>query len=226
MTPTSCSHCGTPLPEGAAGHHQPDQCEACFSPTPNGQEPAAAGPVDRPKPPPPWARGARGVAAANALPAPPAPPAPSGPTSTPGLATRVRLFDGALIGLAAAAVAGVIWWGAVSVTERLIVYPAIVLGLLVGQSVLIGARRGGALPGLLAAGFTLVSLAVAQYFIERSLAISTRGAQDLPLWLGLSDARDIVRSSVQGEPINGAFWLLAAVFAAVSAGSSTRRPVV
>lgn len=142
------------------------------------------------------------------------------------MVTKVRPLDGVLVGIAAAALAGLAWWASVAFTENLFVYAAIIVGVVVGQGVLVGSRRGGIVPALLAGVFTLAALVVAQYFIERSLAISTFGAKDLPLWMGLSTAVDVVRSSVDGDPKIGLFWALSVVAALVSAGSRSRRPVL
>lgn len=138
---------------------------------------------------------------------------------------KVRLGDSALVGLGAAAAAGGLWWAVVAFTERQFVYGAIAVGLLVGHGVLIGARQGGPVPGLLAATFTLASLAVAEYFIQRSLAISKEGF-DLPLWTDLTFATDVVSDGIERRPIIGLFWGIAAIAALLTAGMPSRRPSV
>ena len=105
------------------------------------------------------------------------------------------------------------------------VYGAIAVGLLVGHGVLIGARKGGPVFGVLAAVFTLLSLAVAEYFIQRSLAIS-KESYDIPLWTDFGFAVDVVREAVRGHAATGLFWGIAAVVALVTAGSSNRTPSV
>lgn len=212
MTPTSCSHCAAPLPAVPADHRHPDWCAACAARASGAVEPPPALP-----PSPPTGAGTWG----GGSPAPTAPPV----TGMGAMVTRTRLLDGALVGLAAAALAGVAWWAAAATTERFFVYAAILVGVIVGQGVLIGARRGGVLPGLAAAVLTLAALVVAQYFIDRSLTVSA-GAEAVPLWLGLSTAYDVVKGGVEAEPINGLFWLLAAGVAALAAGSRSRRPVL
>lgn len=141
------------------------------------------------------------------------------------MVVRRRLGEGLVVGLAAAVLAGTAWWASVFFTERLIVYAAIVVGIVVGQGVLIGARKGGAVPAVVAGLLTLAALLVAQYFIERSLAIANFGA-DIPLWLGFGTAREIVTDSVDGDPLIGLFWLVSAFAAIISAGAPSRRPVV
>lgn len=169
-------------------------------------------------------------------PAPPAPTAPpaapsTAPTPAPvpvptpvGATVAPRVAEGILVGIAAAAIAGTVWWAVTAFTERQFVYLAVVLGLFVGQGVLIGARRGGIACGALAALITLAALAVAQYFIERSLEISQFHA-DIPLWSDFSFAQTLVRESIRATPLSGVFAVVAAIVAGVSAGSPHRRPV-
>lgn len=199
-------------------------------------------PTSAPLPPPPPAPGPPAPGAPTGAWAAPTAPAVSGwgsagSTSEWGLDTTVvhrppapvkvnaRLGDGILVGLAASIAAGGLWWAVVAFTQRQFVYGAIAVGLLVGNGVLIGARRGGPIFGLLAAGFTLVSLAVAEYFIQRSLAISQEG-YDIPLWTDLTFAIDVVREGVKGQPAIGLFWGIAAIAALLTAGLPGRRPSV
>lgn len=154
-----------------------------------------------------------------------APPERLGPPPL-SMVVRTRPLEAIVVGLAAAALASLAWWAVAATTERLFVYGAILVGVLVGQGVLIGARKGGPVPALLAIVFTLVSLAVAQYFISRSLAISTLGAADVPLWQGFSFAYEAVRSSIDDDGFIVVFWFISAIVAMVSAGRSSRRPVL
>ena len=155
----------------------------------------------------------------------------AGSTNEPGppmylpLVTKTRLLEGILVGVAMATLAGVGWWAVTALTKTQFVYGALAVGLVIGQAVLIGARKGGSGPGLVAGLACFTSLAVAEYFIQRSLAIQSLGA-DLPLWQGFSTAFEVVRSSLQAEPITGAFWAAAIVAAALSAGSARRRPIL
>lgn len=170
--------------------------------------------------------------------APPAPAAPAGPTiaplvpGTPAPAappatadpTGPRVADGLLVGLAASAVAGGVWWAVVALTQRQFPYLAVLLGLLVGQGVLVGSRRGSLALGALAGVLTLVGLSVAQYFISRSLAISELGL-DVPLWEGAGRAVDVIRATYQDDALTLVFVLLAAGCAAFAAGRTSARPV-
>jgi hypothetical protein len=171
--------------------------------------------------------------------APPAPAAPTGPTIAPlvpgtpappvlpatadATGTGPRVADGLLVGLAASAVAGAVWWAVVALTQRQFPYLAVLLGLLVGQGVLVGARRGSPALGALAGVLTLVGLSVAQYFISRSLAISELGL-DIPLWEGAGRAVDVIRATYQDDTLTLVFVVLAAGCAAFAAGRASARP--
>lgn len=175
----------------------------------------STGPVPPPGPP--------STATWGVGPAGPPLPAANHPAGAPP-AGRTRLADGVLVGVAAAAVAGVLWWASVAFTERQFVYGAIIVGLIVGQGVLLGARRGGVAPALVAGIATLAALVVAEYFIQRSLAVSQADV-DVPLWMGFQTAKTVVREGVKEEPATGLFWLLAVGAAVLTTASKDRRPV-
>ena len=71
----------------------------------------------------------------------------------------------------------------------------------------------------------MASLVVAEYFIERSLAVAELGL-DLPLWQGLSFAREVVTTTVEEEPVTGLLWLVAAGVAVFTTASKDRRAVL
>lgn len=209
MTPTTCSLCGSPLPAVAADQRHPDWCPTCAA--------RAAGDLG-PAP-------ATGASVANAA-------RPSNawsgavPTGTQGLLLLApapgRYLEGALVGVASATLAGLAWWGATALSGVQFPYLAALLGLVVGNGVLIGTRRGGGVPAVVAVVAVLLALVVAQYFIERSLAVDNLGA-DLPLWRDLAFARTVVVERVKSQPITGLSWLMAAVVAVVSTSSPKRR---
>lgn len=204
MTATTCARCAAELPTVPPDIHRSNLCGACAA------APAAPG-----SGPSPWTAPGPGHGWGTA-------PATGSP---PVLVVRRRIGEGLVVGVAAAALAGMGWWASVFYTERLFPYVAIIVGILVGQGVLIGARKGGALPAVLAGLLTLAALLAAQYFIERSLAIANFGA-DVPLWLGFDTARQVVTDSFDADRLIGLFWLVSVVVAAISAGSPARRPVV
>ncbi|MGI8756812.1 MAG: hypothetical protein ACR2MB_13335 [Acidimicrobiales bacterium] len=157
----------------------------------------------------------------------PPPPGALGPNV---LVVKTRPVDALLTGIAAAALGGLAWWTVVAFTHREFPYLALVVGLLAGQGVLIGARKGGVVQGFLAALFCLAALLVAQYFVVRSITIqeaADRGiSNSVPLWLGFSPARQVVTDSIRDHALTGVFFAIAVLAAAVSAGSSSQRPAV
>jgi len=161
---------------------------------------------------------------AQAWAAPPIRPGASIPSNRP-TQPRIRTVEGLLVGLAAAVVAGAVWWAAAAVTQRQFVYLAILAGFAVGQGVLIGARRGSPVLAVYAVIVTLASLACAEYFIQRTLAIQNAGA-DVALWQNLDFAREVVRSSVSNSPINGVFWLVSAAAAGAVTARRSARPLI
>lgn len=211
MLPPACATCGAPLPADAADTAHPDTCPSCADRNARGAFPS------RPS----------GVAA---------PPPPSGGWGAPSiggprqLVVKSRLPDGLLTGMAAAAIGGTAWWLVTSLTSSQIPYLAIVVGVLIGQGVLIGARKGGIVQGVTAALLCLVALAVAEYFIQRSLAIheaqKAGGSLAIPLWQGFSFAREVVTEAVKDRTLTPIFWGLGAVVAFVVTFDSKRRPAV
>ncbi|HEX2576717.1 MAG TPA: hypothetical protein VHK88_10245, partial [Aquihabitans sp.] len=202
MPPTTCTRCAAPLPAVPADPHHPDWCAACAA-----RAAGAVGPVPAVPPAGPTGAGTWGGG----------PPAATAPLHLP-MVTRTRPLDALLVGLAAAVLAGLGWW-AVRTISDVVIYPAVLVGLLVGQGVFIGARRGGVLPALVAAVLTLAALVVSQYFISRSLAVAD-GADSVPLWLGFSTAREVVQADVEADVKLPLLWLASAVIAAVGAGAT------
>lgn len=178
-------------------------------------------------PPPPPSSGPPGSPLQGwaTVPAPPPPPGAPGP---PVLVVKTRLFDAVLTGIAAAAIGGLAWWTVVAFTQREFPYLALVVGLLAGQGVLIGARKGGVAQGVLATVLCLTALLVAQYFVVRSLTIqeaADRGvANSVPLWLGFSPSRQVVIDSIRDHALTALFFGIAVLAAAITAGSPSRRP--
>lgn len=138
------------------------------------------------------------------------------------IVSEPRIGDGLLVAAAAATVAGLIWWAVVAITQRQIPYVAFLLGILVGQATLVGGRRGSIGLGIVASVTSLLALTAAQYFIARSLAISELNI-DVPLWDGSSWFFEVIRTTIEDDPITGLFILLAAGVAGVQAGWPGRR---
>ncbi len=213
MNPTTCVRCGATLPAVAADQRHPEWCATCAA-----RASGALPPPPSVAPPGPTGAGTWG----GGPPAPQTGPLALGVVRAPA---ATRLAEGLLVGLAAAVVAGTLWWAVVAATERVFVYGAVLVGVIVGHGVLIGARRSGVGPAALAAGSTLVALAVAEYFVQRSITIADTGIS-LPLWQGFDLAVEVVRTSLGDNPIAALFWLVAAGAAAVTAGATGKRPLL
>lgn len=122
-------------------------------------------------------------------------------------------LDAVLFAIASATVAGVLWWAVVATTKLQFTYGALGVGALVGLTTALGARKTGLATAVLAAACTLVALAVAEYFIQRSLAID-EGVRGVPLWDGFGFARDLVKAALDENGFIGLFWGLAVLAAA------------
>jgi hypothetical protein len=159
------------------------------------------------------------------------PPPPIGGWATPppisrDLVVRTRIADGVLTGLAFAAIGGLLWWGIVAATNKDLPYLAVVVGLFAGQGVLVGARRGGPVQAGIAALFCVVALVVAQYFVLRTVRLDTHANDYLPLWTGFSNAKTLVKDSLQDHKINAVYWLVALVLAVISTVVPRQRSVL
>ena len=187
MLPPSCARCGAPLPAVAADPTHPEWCGAC-----------AARALDAPGMPPtvPSSSGRTSQAPWSN------PATMASPDGAPPV-VRVRVLDGLLTGLAASAIAGGLWWGVViglaqkGTDLELWHLGSILVGLIVGQGVLTGSRKGGGASGALALVLSAATIAVAVYFIDRSqmiIALNDAGrSSDVPLWDGISAVTDVYR---------------------------------
>ena len=220
MLPPSCARCGAPLPAVAADPTHPEWCGAC-----------AARALDAPGMPPtvPSSSGRTSQAPW------------SNPTTVPSPddaapVVRVRVLDGLLTGLAASAIAGVLWWGVViglaqkGTDLELWHLGSILVGLIVGQGVLTGSRKGGGASGLLALVLSAATVAVAVYFIDRSqtiIALSDAGrSSDVPLWDGVRAAADVYQGWWDFDRTRVLMWLAGPIIAVLIAGWPGRRPLV
>jgi hypothetical protein len=150
-------------------------------------------------------------------------PAPALPQ--PGAKAEGSLALALLGGALGALVAGLAWWGIVATTRYQVTFVAVAVGWVVAQAVLICCQRRDRVPlQIIASGFTLLSLALSEYFIQRTLFIKEFEDQflpgeKLPLWDGFGSAREIVQESLKDDPLTGLFWLAAIVTAVVVTGA-------
>lgn len=193
-----CARCGAPLPAIAVDPTHPEWCAACA------------------------ARAAGAPAAPPTV--PPRPAARTAPPTTMAAGTptvRLRLGDGLLVGAAAAALGGLAFWAIATFTEvEQWQYAAVVVGLLTGTGVALGARLPSLGGAVLAVLLSSIATVVAVYFISRSLTIIAAEdagiATDIPLWSGWSDASDTIRGLVESDAAYAIGWALAPVAAALT----------
>jgi hypothetical protein len=147
---------------------------------------------------------------------------------------RTRPLDGLLTGVAASAVAGTIWWGVAVLLAKndqpdLWHFGSLIVGLVIGQGVLLGTRRGGLVSGLIALVLSCLTVAAAVYFIDRSItiiALSDIGrTSDISLWQGWSHLTDTYRGWWELDQNRVLEWALAPLVAVVIAGWPGRRPI-
>lgn len=128
--------------------------------------------------------------------------------------TEAPNWPGALlVGLGAALLATLIWYGVVVVTNYQLGIVAIAVGWLVAQGVMRGAggKRGPQLQALSVA-ITLLALVVSEYFIVRHFvvqALSEEGYTDFRIFLPLGDMIEIVIEGIKAEPMTLLFWGIA-----------------
>ena len=128
------------------------------------------------------------------------------------------LLGGLLGGLVAAILATAVWYGVVAVSGFQVGIVAIAVGFLVGQGVVIGARRhGSVLLVALSAALTLLALVVAEYLILAHFAGQQLAAEGLAIEVVQPPdfVISVVTESVQSDPLTLVFWAIA-LFQAVA----------
>jgi hypothetical protein len=148
-------------------------------------------------------------------------PAPAEP------ATMGDVAGGVIGGAIGAVLATALWYGVVTVTHWQIGFVAVAVGFVVAQGVVFGAGRH---PSILlvpvSVAFTLIALLVSEYFIARFLLneglaeflslIGTPELEGIDLTYAELQAEiqamspiDIVRSSLESDPLTLLFWAIA-----------------
>ena len=135
-------------------------------------------------------------------------------------------MEGALVGLAGAAIGAGIWFAVAALVHREVPPAAVLVGILAGQGVLAGARRTGPITAVIAAVWCLVVLGVAEYFVSRTVAVHAQPTATIPLWQGFGFARQVVSDGVRHSVATAAAFGVAVVFAVAGAGFPNRRPVI
>jgi len=123
-----------------------------------------------------------------------------------------HLAGGVLGGAIGAALAAGLWYGVVVLTNWQIGLIAIAVGFVVGKGVVLGAGgRGSVLLIPVSVGLTFVSLVVSEYLIAVHFVnqIAAELGASAAEFLALFSPVDLVRLSLEGEPITLLFWAIA-----------------
>ncbi|HET7169415.1 MAG TPA: hypothetical protein VFI69_09440 [Candidatus Limnocylindrales bacterium] len=133
------------------------------------------------------------------------------PTSA-GPAGGADVLGGLLVGALAAIVASAVWYGVVAVTNYQVGIVAIAVGFLVGQGVVLGARRHGHVALVaISVVLTLLALAISEYLIVVHIVnqeLAAEGASvDVIQPLGL--VVEVITESLKAEPLTLVFWAIA-----------------
>jgi hypothetical protein len=140
-----------------------------------------------------------------------APPPPAEP------ATLGDIAGGVIGGAIGTVLATALWYGVVAITNWQVGIVAVAVGFVVGQGVVFGAGRHPSIALVpISVAFTLVSLVVSEYLIARHfLGIA---AAEISAEFGVSIAEveaefaspiDLLRFSLESEPITLLFWAIA-----------------
>jgi hypothetical protein len=148
-------------------------------------------------------------------------PAPAEP------ATMGDLAGGIVGGAIGAVLATALWYGVVTVTHWQIGFVAVAVGFVVAQGVVLGAGRHPSIMLVpVSVAFTAVALVVSEYFIARFLIneglaevqsfMGTTGYEGIEMdyaaflaWFRSATPVDIVRSSLESDPLTLLFWGIA-----------------
>jgi hypothetical protein len=139
-----------------------------------------------------------------------APPAGRPAPSVP--ATGSDLAGGLLAGIVAAVVASALWYGVVVVTNYQVGIVAIAVGFIVGQGVVLGARRRGNVALVaISVVLTFLALAISEYlvvmhFFEQEFLVPGESLDRIqPIGLVV----EIITESLKSDPLTLLFWGIA-----------------
>lgn len=126
------------------------------------------------------------------------------------------LSGGILVGALAGAFATAVWYAVVVITGWQVGLVAIVVGWLVGQGVMLGARGRSSMALVAASGLlTLLALAVSEYLIIFHFVTQLLGSEGIAVIQPLDFMLTVVIDSLQADPLTLLFWVIA-LFQAVA----------
>jgi hypothetical protein len=117
------------------------------------------------------------------------------------------------LGMLAALLASVVWYGFVVLSERQWSLIAIFVGWLVSKAIMIGSgRRRGATLQVISVAITLGAMAFSEYLIVRHFAVqflAEEGVTGIPMLLPPDLVVSLVYDGLASDPITLVFWLVA-----------------
>jgi len=126
-----------------------------------------------------------------------------------------NLQGAALLGLLAAVLSALIWYGIVVVTDYQLGIIAVAVGWLVAQGVIFGAgrKRGSSLQAI-SVIITIGAMAASEYLIVRHILMKLAAEEgylvnDVPLLLPLEDIWFLILEGIKADPITLVFWAIA-----------------
>ena len=120
-----------------------------------------------------------------------------------------------LLGLLAAVVSALIWYGIVVVTDYQLGIIAVAIGWLVAQGVIFGAgRKRGSYLQAISVIITIGAMAASEYLIVRHILMKLAVEEgylvnDVPLLLPLEDIWFLILEGIKADPITLVFWAIA-----------------
>ncbi len=121
------------------------------------------------------------------------------------------------MGVGAGALAGVVWLLVVIGTESVQMYLVPLFGVVVAYGIYAGMRRPGTQAALIAIAITVVSLAMAMFYVQRHLLVKlfdeSGDSLDIPLVPYLDWVVAVLRHAVSNSPSTFVYFLLAVVLA-------------
>jgi hypothetical protein len=122
-----------------------------------------------------------------------------------------HILGGLLAGIIAAVLATALWYAVVVVSHYQVGIVAILVGFLVGQAVVLGARRRGSIALIgISVVLTLLALVISEYliianFVSQQLA----PGETIELLQPPAFVLEVVVESVKADPLTLAFWAIA-----------------
>jgi len=141
---------------------------------------------------------------------------------------NINLLGAFLLGIGAAAISCMVWYGIVVVTQWQVGYVAVAVGWLVANGVIYGAgrKRGMALQ-LLSVMITLLAMVASEYLIVRHYLVEylvEQGATDLPMLYSIDLMLELIVESIKADPLTLLFWGIAGWEAFAIPAKRQRRP--